>query len=294
MTIYDADSLREQHTFRTNSTTYFSLSMSISWSPDSQHLAVATSISTPEEQDPLSGVYIWDVDSVETIPKIPSEPGLIAWSPDGHIMAVATLPLTVPEAVQAWDTETLNDIHIYDIPRFIDELPFGITSLAWSPNSSQLVGIGFHSNSLVIWDNDHQELRSYTLPSSNGESLAWSPDGRWLAIGSSVSSTIWLWNPTTHEIEDSRNLNRGMGRLFDIAWSPDGKWLVRGTQNGVYLWDMTSDSTTPARAFDENVPPFVRVAWLPDSQHLISVDFEGSIYRWDVETGCVEAAVLKE
>ncbi len=293
--IYDTDNLSEQHMFRTNSTSYFSLSMSISWAPDSQHLAIATSISTPEEQDPQSGVFIWKVDSEEIVNRIPSEPSLMTWSPDGNTIAVVTLPMTASTVVQAWNTETLDDIQIYDIPRFTDGLPFGVSALAWSPDSTLLAGTGFQSRSLVIWDTNDQELQAYTLPAgSSGESLSWSPDGNYLAIGNSVYSRIRLWNTETQEIEEDRTLNNAIGPVMDIQWSSDGRWLAQAGQFGMSLWDMTSNSTTPAHTFDENVPPFVRIAWLPDSQHLISVDFEGSIYRWDIETGCVEAAVLKD
>ncbi|MBZ0307906.1 MAG: hypothetical protein K8I82_17695, partial [Anaerolineae bacterium] len=94
--------------------------------------------------------------------------------------------------------------------------------------------------------------------------------------------------------EMTRTLNGGDGNPLDLQWSPDGAWLARGGPYGLYLWDMSSDATTPARVFNEHMPPFVRMAWTPDGQYLISVDFEGSLYRWNVETGCVEAAYLKE
>ena len=41
------------------------------------------------------------------------------------------------------------------------------------------------------------------------------------------------------------------------------------------------------------MPRFVRMAWLPDSQHLISVDYEGSLYRWDVKGGRRELSIGK-
>ena len=111
-------------------------------------------------------------------------------------------------------------------------------------------------------------------------------------VGNWAASNLYIFNLSTREI--AQTLNGSTGNPFDLQWSPDGAWLVRGTPHGLYLWDMSSDDSTPNRAFKEHMPPFVCMAWMPDSQSLISVDFEGSLYRWSVETGCVQAAFLKE
>lgn len=293
--LYDTDTLNVEGTLRTTLYSPLSQNMSISWSPSSQSLAVAQYISSPEETHPYSGVYIWDVDSEEIINIIPSEPDLATWSPNGGMIAILTLGMTISPALQVWDVERLDEVYTYNFSTPGRRSDFRATALAWSPDSTQLVGTTYLRDLLGIWDVDHQELQVYILPPGNGgEYLAWSPVGNYLAIGNSVYSRIQLWNTETQEIEEDRTLNNVIGPVMDIQWSSDGRWLAQAGQFGMSLWDMTSDNPEPARTFDENVPPFVRIAWLPDSQHLISVDLEGSIYRWDIETGCVEAAVLND
>lgn len=49
---------------------------------------------------------------------------------------------------------------------------------------------------------------------------------------------------------------------------------------------MTDLDSEPIR-FEEKMPPFISIAWMPDSKSLFSVDFQGTIYRWDIETGCM-------
>jgi WD40 repeat protein len=293
--IYDAATLIAEHTLRTTLYSPLSQNMSISWSPDSQYLAVAQYIPAPEATDPHSGVYIWDIESEEILNVMPTEPELIAWSPDGHSIAVLTLGMTASPALQVWDPEMLDEVYTYNFSTPSSSSDFRASALAWSPDSTQLAGTTYSIDLLGLWDINRQELQIHMLPpGSGGENLAWSPVGNDLAIANSVRSSIQLWNTETREIDEGKTLSNAIGPVLDIQWSPDGRWLAQAGQLGMSLWDMTSDNTEPTRSFDENVPPFARIAWLPDSQHLISVDFEGSIYRWDVETGCVEAAVLKE
>jgi WD40 repeat protein len=260
---------------------------SVGWSPEANQLAVLRLVSTPSsEPDPRSGIQLWDVEQAQMLRTLPIEAKAMAWSPDSSMIAVADLD----GVISLWDPDRGISVELADIYAESTFLP---DALAWSPDGNRLAVGGASGGNYLLLSIEEGDVQMYRPEETRtgAHYIAWSPNGAYFAIGNQYR-TIWLWDLETESI--TRTLDGFDGNPFDMRWSPDGSLLARGTQNGLYLWDMTSNNTQPVRVFNENMPPFVRMTWLPDSQHLISVDFEGSIYRWDVETGCVEAAVLKE
>ena len=66
-------------------------------------------------------------------------------------------------------------------------------------------------------------------------SLAFSPDGSWLASGS-LDRTVRLWDMENIETT-SRTLNGHEGWVSSVTFSPDGRWLVSGSYDStIRLW----------------------------------------------------------
>lgn len=67
-------------------------------------------------------------------------------------------------------------------------------------------------------------------------SIAFSPDGRWLASGSD-DNTVRLW-----DVDSGKEIRRFEGHSNDVnsvSFSPDGKWLASGSDDDtVRLWDV--------------------------------------------------------
>jgi WD40 repeat protein len=80
-----------------------------------------------------------------------------------------------------------------------------------------------------------KELRTFTGHSNWVSSVAFAPDGKTIASGSS-DNTIKLWNL------EGKELRTFMGHsnwVLSVAFSPDGKTIASGSyDNSIKLWDI--------------------------------------------------------
>jgi WD40 repeat protein len=154
---------------------------------------------------------------------------------------------------------------------------------------------------------------------SEGWSITWSPDSRFVAFGdgcdvriysvpelqlvrvlaghtnsviavdwspngkqiasTSVDNTIRLWNSTTGVPEGVLTGHRA--RVDTVAWHPDSRRLASGSRdNTVRLW--TSDGA-PGAVLKGHTDHVYSVAWNAEGTRLASTGFGGTIRIWDAE-----------
>ncbi len=129
--------------------------------------------------------------------------------------------------------------------------------------------------------------------------IAWSPDGRKIASGS-TDHTIHIWDVVTgspHKI-----LKGEFGNVYGLAWSPDSQLLATSTDDDtIRVWDVTTGrlyQTLKGRSYEMiqisttlfglglGHSGWVRsLAWSPDGKVLASGSRDTTIQLWDVETG---------
>ena len=85
------------------------------------------------------------------------------------------------------------------------------------------------------------QLKSYEGMNLYINSLAFSPDGNWLATASGDKTSI-LWDLKANDPAANPGILRGHDQqVFRLAFSPDGGWLATGSGDAsVRLWDMRS------------------------------------------------------
>jgi WD40 repeat protein len=114
------------------------------------------------------------------------------------------------------------------------------------------------------------------------DALAWSPDGRYLAVGGKMIS-IW-------DIQSRKRLRTFEGKesLFDrpspVAWSPDGQRLACDPNHTVEIWDPIKGKKVnvlgklPRAIFD--------IVWSPDGKYVAAGgDADNAVRVWHVQNG---------
>ena len=146
--------------------------------------------------------------------------------------------------------------------------------------------------------------------------IAYSPDGKMLAVGSSIGT--WLYDANTGK--EIALLTGHIGRVNSVAFSPDSKSLATVNNNYlIYLWDVITrehKATLPGGARYITYSPdgkmlagsggtyitlwdietqqqirkirgrsYSRILFSPDGKTLASSDVDDKIRLWDIETG---------
>jgi beta propeller repeat protein len=161
------------------------------------------------------------------------------------------------------------------------------------------------------------QVRALVGQTSGISDVAWSPDGKTIATGSS-DQTVALWDAATGRRQrtlvqwgpgkaawspDGKTLASAGGTritlteepggrfirylsaysdIGDLAWSPDGKTIAVATNGGVVLFD--PGQWDPFRTI-EGEKRFEAVAWSPDGKTIASAEYDGPIGLWDPATG---------
>lgn len=213
----------------------------------------------------------------------------VAMSPNGTFLATGG----IDKRVKLWHVETQQCFQT------LSGHIGGIVSLAFSPDETLLASGG--------GDNWEQQTHAdgTTLSYSAGDSpvdktvkvwevatgkniatlenpwrvsgIAFSPDGKHLATGTSKSVTLWdtkTWQPiATLDTVDFESL----------AFSPDGSRLIIGgtwPEQRIQIWDVeTRELIVELSGHKSDVESF---AFSPDGRLLASGGFDGVIYMWDM------------
>ncbi|KAL7803474.1 hypothetical protein V8C44DRAFT_353120 [Trichoderma aethiopicum] len=151
----------------------------------------------------------------------------VAISPNGKIMASTT-----ESGAKIWDMATGTCLKSIQGPYKPSDV------LLFSPDSRQVAATD-ESNGICIWNIESSELIMRLEDHNNGFcDLAFSPDGRLLASGSTDFIMIWDLNfgKCIHKQDGYRNA------IIALAFSPDGRRLISCCHRGTtIIWDVAGN-----------------------------------------------------
>jgi WD40 repeat protein len=203
---------------------------------------------------------------------------LVVFSPDGRRLATAgrTLASTDP-GIQLWDTETGKCVHKI-------KQHSHIASIAFSPDGRLLASAGTELNFTVrLWD---PATGVCTQTIDDIHTAAFSPDGRWFAVGRCRRSRtgpviIQLWDST---IGTYTQTLKGHGVHGCMAFSPDSRWLASVGRGVIQIWN---PATGACRWTFKDPRRVTLVGFSPNNQWLVASDVE-SLRLWDLCTGAYD------
>ncbi len=199
----------------------------------------------------------------------------LAFSPDGRWLASAT----------ATGVVRLRDVNSGQEMATINAHKGEVTALAFSPDG-KVLATGGVDQAVGIWNvPDGKSVRHIPnvspLPSTRqGLGLAFTPDGKALAITDSALLSLW-------DVDKGKAvLTEYIPYVLQAAFSPDGKTLALGEGSGsgvIRLWDTATQTTRLyLRGHSNSV---TALAFTPDSKTLVSASADHTARVWDVGTG---------
>jgi WD40 repeat protein len=172
----------------------------------------------------------------------------VAYSPDGSLLAVGygrfvgLLQGSRPGQAVLW--EARSGKRKLSIAGQVD----GVRSVTFSPDGRSLA-IAEYPGVIRLWDVPSSRERLAIKPEPPARTpgtIAFSPDGKWLAAGiwpvskdGDLRGDVVIWDTSTGK--PARRLKGHTDMVNAVAFSPDGKLLVSGGSDGVAkVWDTAS------------------------------------------------------
>jgi WD40 repeat protein/tRNA A-37 threonylcarbamoyl transferase component Bud32 len=291
--------------------------LEVAFAPGGRQLA-SRSCRTGDERGWDGTVRVWDLDPQAPLPVLQGHRGAIravAYSPDHRWLASASWDKTV----RLWDAATGEQCATLPHPSFVFGLAFGpdgtwlvtgsrqdvrlriwdvttarvrkeiplhggnvlFHSLTLSPDGTRVAAttedLQFKNPRLTVFD----IASGKALFSTKGAALAYSPDGRWLAVRPEEEKTVLLLDARTHET--SARFSGHEGYVSTAAFSPDSRLLASGSQDRtIRLWQIGSGE---CRVLPGHTDVIYSVAFHPDGTRLASAARDGVVWLWDVARG---------
>jgi len=208
------------------------------FSPDGRFLVLAID---RDDKDPRNKVLVFQTNTWELAWGLPTSPFLfsvVAFSPDGKILALSGYVGAMLGNGSSAQKILLFDIATRQIVLTIDA-PIAPHKLAWSPDGLHIAVIsntGYQTHDsevLQIFEAaTGKKVAGVSARSGIGDGLAYTPDGRYLIVGS-VDDSVRIMDGHTYTL-----LQRIPGDLRSVAVSRDSRYLAISGYPKISVWEL--------------------------------------------------------
>ncbi len=208
--------------------------------------------------------------------------GKVNFSPDGSKLAVST-------SIGIWfhDPQTGKELEL--LRRTNITYPY---AFAFSPDGN-IIAIGIREKKrkssgsirypVELWNVTSEKEKEMPLGHLHRvKSIAFSPDGNYVASVGGFANTERIWNTLTGESISIKRMHAKGVNL--VLFSLDGPTFATvGYDNAAYLWDgKTGNHKITLTGHSEQVSS---VTYSPDSKTIATRSYDGTIRLWDATTG---------
>ena len=211
--------------------------------------------------------YVLDLTTCKLLTLPSSDSNFTVWSPQGN--RFATISFTVASVVQVWDAHTGRNLANFNLSAPVSDTglvwtPDGTRIVAWgykevdvldiatqrivlkvvptridllpvwalSPDGGHIASLSA-ADAVQIWDAiTGRKLNAYQSPGNSVKVVAWSPDSRTIAAGS-TNGTVRVW----YADRASQTYHSDSSAVLNITWSPDGGSIATGNlDGGIWVW----------------------------------------------------------
>ena len=198
-------------------------------------------------------------------------PERIAVSPDGKWLAAGTAgDQRGQPAVSIWRFGAASE------PEVEIEMSAPVWEMAFAPDGQRLVCLS-EDGSLETWRVGDFESVDYAELPENSAGLAYSSDGRLLAVGAGDEAALFreglrLW----YTIRPS-----GLGHINALAFGPNNLLAISGGASFIQLWQLKPLQQS-AWELRGHATPVLQVRFHPEQAVVAAVADDGQVWLWDL------------
>ena len=198
-----------------------------------------------------------------------------------------TLSNAIPSKMFVSDDSSLigllinNQIRLYGVDPFEYKKTITLSTSASNiaiAHGNKLLAASMFDNRVLLIDIETGSVVSNLRSNYGGWGVAFSPDGEWVASGTSQGALLWesqtgIWHP----------ISTGQSDLIKtVVFSNDGRIVAGGAKGKIYLWDVeTGNQIMMLEGFFDTVNS---LRFSPDDSLLLAATKDGLVQVWDPNT----------